>query len=66
VNQANLSKKQVPASKITTANRIGGIAKAVEHVPSKYKALSLNPSAPRKKIGKSILAICPNHLWDCI
>jgi hypothetical protein len=44
-----MGRKQNPISKITRAKRIGGMAQAVEYVPSKHKALSSNPNKPKKK-----------------
>jgi hypothetical protein len=41
--QGCLSKKQDPISKITQAKRAGGMAQAVQYLPSKCKALRLNP-----------------------
>jgi hypothetical protein len=38
-----------PISKITRAKRVGGIAQAVECLPSKHKALSSNPMPQKKK-----------------
>jgi hypothetical protein len=35
--------------KITKAKRPGGVAQVVQHLPSKYKALSLNPSTGENK-----------------
>jgi hypothetical protein len=43
-----LGKKQDPLSKITRSKRAGGAAQAVESLPSKYKALNLNPSTAKK------------------
>jgi hypothetical protein len=42
-------KKQGCASKLTRAMRARGMTQVVEHLPSKYEVLSLNPSAPEKK-----------------
>jgi hypothetical protein len=35
---------QDPITKVTRVKRAGGVAQAVEHFPSKHKALSTNPS----------------------
>jgi hypothetical protein len=40
VVQAVLSKKQDPIAKITRAKTVASMAQAVQHVPSKRKALS--------------------------
>jgi hypothetical protein len=58
VAQDSLGKKQDPISKITRAKMAGGIAQAVEYLPSKWKVLNLNPSfcIPPKK-GKEVLKI---------
>jgi hypothetical protein len=42
--QVSLGKKQDPISKITRAKKAGGVAQAVEHLPSKCKTLSSKPS----------------------
>jgi hypothetical protein len=39
-----------PISKISIAKWTGGVAQGVEHMLSKYKALSLNPSLTKKEI----------------
>jgi hypothetical protein len=38
--EASLGKKQHPISEITNVRRIGGVTQAVEHLPSKCKALN--------------------------
>jgi hypothetical protein len=38
-----------PLSKITRAKRAGGMAQAVEHLPSKCDTLSSNPRTTKKK-----------------
>jgi hypothetical protein len=45
--QASLGKKQDPISKITRAKSAGGVVQAVEGLPSKHKALHLNPSTAK-------------------
>jgi hypothetical protein len=47
--QADLDKKQDCISKIITTKRVGGIEQAVEHLPSKYEALSSKPQVCQKK-----------------
>jgi ribosomal protein L31 len=42
------AKKRDPIFKITRAKRTGGVTQAVELQPSKHKALSSNPSTPKK------------------
>jgi hypothetical protein len=42
-----------PISKITKAKRSGGMIQAVEHLPSKLKTLSSNPSTTKKRKEKS-------------
>jgi hypothetical protein len=50
--QASLRKKE-RLPKLTRAKRAGGVAQAVNHLLSKCKALSLNPSIfPHPKKGK--------------
>jgi hypothetical protein len=49
VVQASLGKKQDPISKITRANRAGGVAQVEEHLPSKSEALSSNTSTAKNK-----------------
>jgi hypothetical protein len=46
VVQAALGKKQDPFSKITNRKRAGGVAQGL---PSKYKALSSNPSTMKER-----------------
>jgi hypothetical protein len=46
--QANLDKKQVPSSKITSAKRTRGVAQVVEHLFSKCEALNSNPNTTKK------------------
>jgi hypothetical protein len=50
--QASLGRKQDPISKITKAERTGGV-QVVEHLPNKCKALHLNPSTAKNKNKKS-------------
>jgi hypothetical protein len=45
----SLDKKQDPISKITRAKKDQRWAQAVEHLPKKCKALSLNPNSTKKK-----------------
>jgi hypothetical protein len=47
--QGSLGKKQDPITKITRAKKAGGVAKVVEHLPPKCKALSPHPVLPKKK-----------------
>jgi hypothetical protein len=47
--QASLGKKGDPISKITRAKRARGAAQVVECLPSKWKALSLNPSTDQER-----------------
>jgi hypothetical protein len=44
--QASLVMKQDPISKITKAERAGGVTQVVEHLLSKCDALSSNPNTP--------------------
>jgi hypothetical protein len=37
------------SQKYPTQNRAGGVAQVVQHLPSKYEALNLNPSTAKKK-----------------
>jgi hypothetical protein len=46
--QTSLGKKQGPISTITRAKRAGGGAQTVSDLPSKYEALSSNPSTTKK------------------
>jgi hypothetical protein len=39
---------------MTRAKRAGAVTKVVEHLPSKHKALSSNPSTVKKKKKKSL------------
>jgi hypothetical protein len=55
--QAGLGKKQDPISKITRAKRTEGLAQAVEHLTSKYEALSSNNyTAKKKKSERDVVA----------
>jgi hypothetical protein len=45
--QADLGKKRDPISKITTADRAGGMAQVVEHLPSKCNALNSTPNTTK-------------------
>jgi hypothetical protein len=54
--QVSLDKKPVPLSKIIRAKSAGGKAQTVQHLPSKHKALSSNPST-----NKPFKKCLPNH-----
>jgi hypothetical protein len=41
--------RQDLVSKITKAKRVGGMAKVVEHLPSKWEALRSNPGTAKRK-----------------
>jgi hypothetical protein len=70
--QARLGKKQHLISRITRAKSAGGMAQAVEYLPSKYKVLTSKPSTAKKKCCLESLScrwlycakikICSNHL----
>jgi hypothetical protein len=53
--QVNLGKKWDPISKIARAKRVGGMAQAVEHLPSKHEAPSSNSSIPSPTAKKKSL-----------
>jgi hypothetical protein len=55
VAQAGLGKKRHLTSKITRAKGAGSVAQVVENLPSKYKALSSNPSSTKK-------GLCKKHI----
>jgi hypothetical protein len=44
-----------PTKKITKAKRAGNIALVEEHLPSKYEALSSNPTTTKKRRGVTML-----------
>jgi hypothetical protein len=46
--QVSQGNNQDPISKITRAKKTGSMAQAVEHLPKKHKALSLNSSDANK------------------
>jgi hypothetical protein len=47
--QSSLGYKHNPISKINKAKRAGGMAQVVESLPSKFRAMSSNPSTTKKK-----------------
>jgi hypothetical protein len=49
VVRAILGKKQDPSLRITRVIRARGMTQAIVHLPSKYEALSSNPSSIKKK-----------------
>jgi hypothetical protein len=49
VIQAEPDKKQDTIYKIIRAERTGDLTQVVEHLPSKHKVLSSNPSIDKKK-----------------
>jgi hypothetical protein len=46
--QTGLGKKWGPISKTARARRAGGVAQAIEHLPSKHEATNSNPSIAKK------------------
>jgi hypothetical protein len=61
VVQAGLGIKWDPISKITNTKRAGGVAQVVEHLPSKFEALSSNPNYRKKKKGRGSKSV--PDLW---
>jgi hypothetical protein len=59
--QTGLGKNQDPISRITRAQRAAGVARALEHLPSKCEALSLNLSTSKKKKKRSLHLDCDFH-----
>jgi hypothetical protein len=47
--QSGLGKKQEPIFKRTTAERVGGVTQAVEHLPSKCETLTSNTSTNQRE-----------------
>jgi hypothetical protein len=47
--QASPGIRQERVSKITKAKRVGGMAKVIEHLPSKWEALRSNPGTAKRK-----------------
>jgi hypothetical protein len=47
--QSSLGKEQNPISNINRAEKDGIMGSSVEHLPSKYEALSSNPSMTKHK-----------------
>jgi hypothetical protein len=52
MDQVSLGIKPDPTSKTTSTKRAGRVAQVVGHLPSKHKALSLNPSTERREEGR--------------
>jgi hypothetical protein len=50
----DLFKKLDPISKITRAKRAGGVAQAVEPLPSKHEALNSSPSTTKKIVEAAV------------
>jgi hypothetical protein len=51
------AKMQDSIPKITKAKRAGGMTQVVEHLPSKHKAPSSNPSTTKRK-RQSVVQVC--------